>query len=54
MARNKNALRKHYVQPYVEGSEPSKEGWLHLAKYITDIGVEPNEETEEYADYAGQ
>lgn len=53
MARNKNALRQHFVQAYVPGEEPTEGGWLQLAKYITNIGVDPNEETEEYADYAG-
>ena len=53
MARNKNALRQHFVQAYVEGTEPTEDGWLPLARYITNIGVEPNEATEEFADYAG-
>jgi|SRR5699024_229889 len=53
MARNKNALRKHEIQEYVKGAEPTEEGWLELAEYITDIGVEPNEATEEEAFYSG-
>src|SRR5690554_5809255 len=53
MARNKNALREHYIQAYdPEQTEPGTE-WLRLAKYITNIGVEPNEETETEAFYDG-
>lgn len=53
MARNKNALRKHYIQPYKPGIDPDEQGWLRLAKYITNIGVEPNETTDEEAFYDG-
>lgn len=53
MARNKNALRKHFVQAYEVGKEPTEEGWLPLAHYISNIGVEPNESTEEEAFYDG-
>src|SRR5690625_1380707 len=53
MARNKNALREHYIQPYVEGEEYDEDGWLRLARYISNIDVEPNEETEEEAFYDG-
>lgn len=53
MARNKNALRQHYIQEYIPGEEPDEQGWLRLAKYITNIGVEPNEETETEAFYDG-
>ena|SRR5699024_6642765 len=54
MSRFKNALRKHYIQPYVEGEEtPGDEGWLRLAKYISDITANNDEETEEEAWYDG-
>ena len=53
MARNKNALRQHFVQAYEAGKEPTEEGWLPLAHYISNIGVEPNESTEEEAFYDG-
>lgn len=53
MARNKNALRQHFIQKYVPGESYNEEKWLQLAKYITTIGVDPNETTEEFADYAG-
>ena len=53
MGRNKNALRKHFIMAYVAGeTEPTAEGdWLQLAKYISDIEVEPHEETEEEGFY---
>lgn len=53
MARNKNALRKHEIQEYIAGEEPLEEGWLPLAHRISNIGVEPNEETETEAFYDG-
>lgn len=55
MARNKNALRKHYVQAWTTGqNDPGVEGeWLELAHLISNIEVEPNEETEEEAFYSG-
>lgn len=53
MARNKNALRQHFIQPYVKGEEYTEDGWLELAEYISNIGLEPNEETETEAFYSG-
>lgn len=55
MARNKNALRKHYIQEWKKGEvEPPEDGkWLELAHLISNIGVEPNEETETEAFYSG-
>lgn len=53
MARNKNALRKHEIQEYIAGEEPTEDGWLALAHRISTIGVEPNEETETEAFYDG-
>jgi len=55
MARLKNAERKHYVAPYVSGTEtaPTTEGWLELAKYISTIGDDTQEATEEEGFYDG-
>lgn len=53
MARQKNALRGHFVQEYVAGSEPTTDGWLELAKYISTIGDDTQEETEDTAFYDG-
>lgn len=54
MSRFKNALRKHYIQKYDEKkATPDKEGWLRLAKYISDISANNDEETEEEAWYHG-
>lgn len=53
MARNKNALRQHFIQEYVDGEETPSTEWLEVAKYISNIGVEPNETTEEEAFYDG-
>lgn len=53
MARNKNALREHFIQDYVAGAEPDEKEWLPLAHRISTIGVEPNEETESEAFYSG-
>lgn len=53
MARNKNALRGHFVQEYTPGQDTPGEEWLELAHLISNIGVEPNEETETEAFYSG-
>ncbi len=53
MARNKNALRKHFVQAWERGQDEPDEEWLELAHLISNIEVEPNEETEEEAFYDG-
>lgn len=53
MARNKNALRKHFVQAWEKGQDEPGEEWLELAHLISNIGVEPNEETETEAFYDG-
>lgn len=52
MSREKNALRKHEVAPYVEGEE-TPTSFLELAKWITDIEDGSEDTTEDYADYAG-
>lgn len=51
MARNKNALRGHFIQAYEPGTETPGEEWLELAKYISTIGDDTQEETEEQAYY---
>ncbi|GAB3801640.1 phage tail tube protein [Virgibacillus kimchii] len=53
MARLKNVERKHYVQAYTPGEEEPGEEWLELAKYISNIGDDTNEQTEEEAFYDG-
>lgn len=49
----KNALRGHFVQDYIAGQEPDESGWLELAKYISNITDDTEEETEEEAFYDG-
>ena len=51
MAREKNALRGHFVQAYVPGVEAPTEVWLELAKYISSISDDTSEETEDTAFY---
>ncbi|MCF3942211.1 phage tail tube protein [Oceanobacillus alkalisoli] len=53
MARNKNALRGHFIQEYTPGQDEPGEEWLELAHYISNIAMEPNETTEEEAFYDG-
>lgn len=53
MARNKNALRQHFIQKYEPGQKEPGDEWLRLAHRISNIGVEPNEETETEAFYDG-
>lgn len=53
MARNKNALRKHYIQAYVAGTEVPGGEWLELAKYISNIGDDTSEEVDTEAYYDG-
>lgn len=54
MTRQKNALRGHFVAPYNGGTEPStKEAWLELAKWITDVSDDTDEKTEDQAFYDG-
>lgn len=47
MARNKNAMREHYVQAYTPGEEEPGTEWLRLAKWISTIGDGTTEGTEE-------
>ncbi|MED2940652.1 phage tail protein [Cytobacillus horneckiae] len=53
MARQKNALRGHFLQEYVPGTETPGEEWLELAKFISAIGDDTQEGTEEQAFYDG-
>lgn len=52
MARNKNALRKHEIAPYVEGEAPA-EGFLELSKWITSITDDTDEEIDDTGYYDG-
>lgn len=51
MARQKNALRGHFVQEYTPGTETPGTEWLELAKWISDIGDDTQEETSDEAFY---
>ncbi len=53
MTRQKNALRGHFVQAYVPGVEEPAEEWLELAKYISSISDDTQEETEDTAYFDG-
>lgn len=56
MARNKNALRGHFVAPYdplTPDTPPTEAEWLELAKWISSIGDDTQEETEDTAFYDG-
>ncbi|MCL2559273.1 MAG: phage tail protein [Turicibacter sp.] len=52
--RNKNAKRQHFVAPFT-GAEaaPAMAEFLPLAKFITDITDGSDDQTDEFADYAG-
>lgn len=52
MARQKNALRKHFVAAY-DGSTTEPTTWLRLAKWIPTITDDTEEETESQAYYDG-
>lgn len=53
MARSKNALRGHFVQPYIPGTETPGDEWLKIGKYIETIEADSNEETEDTGFYDG-
>lgn len=54
MARFKNALREHYIAPWTEGeTETPTEGWLKLAKYISNVSDDTDEETDDTGYYDG-
>nr|MDK8213976.1 phage tail protein [Enterococcus faecalis] len=49
-AREKNAKREHYIAEYTPGKEtaPTEDTeWLRLAKYISTIGDDSDEETDD-------
>jgi len=52
MARNKNAVRQHFVAPYGE-TVPAMGEFLPLAKFITEITDASDDTIDEFADYAG-
>jgi len=53
--RNKNAKRRHFVAPFTGDSTavPTMAEFLPLAKYITEITDGSEDQTDEFADYAG-
>lgn len=53
MARIKNALRGHFIAPYVAGEEEPAAEYLELAKWISNIGDNTNEETDDTGYYDG-
>lgn len=53
MAREKNALRQHFVAPWNDGEKPSEEDYLELAKWIEDIDDASEDTVGDFADYAG-
>lgn len=59
MARKKNALRKHYVADFtgydVDGvaTKPTEADYLLLARYVTTVADNTQEQTEEQGDYFG-
>lgn len=56
MAKNKNALRKHYIAPFetaTPDTPPTKEKYKWLAKDITTSSPEVDEQTDDSADFAG-
>ena len=53
MTRQKNALRGHFVAPYNNGTEPTEDKWLELAKWISDVSDDTDEKTEDQAFYDG-
>ena len=56
MARQKNALRKHFVAPFDKANAttaPTKEQYKLLAKYIKTVNDETDEDTDDIAYYDG-
>ena len=53
MARTKNALTEHYIAEYQEDLESPEIEWLKLENWISNIGDESDEETEDQAFYSG-
>lgn len=56
MARQKNALRKHFIAPFNPANpttEPEKQAFKLLAKYIKTVNDETDEDTDDVAWYDG-
>lgn len=54
MARLKNALRAHFIAPVTTtGSEPAEEDYLELAKWISGVTDDTDEETDDTGFYDG-
>lgn len=54
MARLKNALREHFIAPFKEGeTKAPTEGWLKIAKYISSVSDDTDEETDDTGYYDG-
>ena len=54
MARQKNALRGHFIAPVTDPkTEPAKEAYKELAKWIEDVDDDTDEATTSVAYYDG-
>jgi len=54
MGRHKNALREHYIAPFVDRETlPEEADYMYLAKYISDITDATDEETDDTGFYDG-
>lgn len=54
MARLKNALRAHFIAPVTKtGPEPAEEDYLELAKWISEVTDDTDEETDDTGFYDG-
>lgn len=51
--KTKNANRKHYIAVYEGATKPASSDYLHLARGITNIDDNSDEQTEDSGDYAG-
>ncbi|WP_062052350.1 phage tail tube protein [Bacillus sp. JCM 19034] len=52
-AKTKKRITRHFVQAYEPGQKEPGNEWLELAKYISSIGDDTQEETENTAFYDG-
>ncbi len=52
MARLKNAIRGHFIAPYVLGEEAPTE-WMELAKWISNVSDDTDEQTDDTGFYDG-
>ncbi|MGK0551050.1 phage tail tube protein [Enterococcus faecalis] len=54
MARLKNALRGHFIAPWKNtDTEAPTDGWLELAKWISSVSDDTDEETDDTGYYDG-